>query len=105
MPKSSRNKNKCNCGDCKKCHLRNKLRKKLIIKKTTDELRMEMANGTDKHGVHLNVQLKFNNQTNRVEINKWVATSSCVGTETTSNMVENLGKVDGGFYNISDGPK
>ena len=100
MPKSSRNKNKCNCGDCKKCHLRNRLRKKITIQKYTDEMRMEMANGNDKHGVHLNVQLKFNDETNRVEVNNWVAHSKCVGAETTSNMVETLGKIDGGFYNM-----
>ena len=99
MPKSSRNKTKCKCGGCRKCILRNNLRKTIGIKKHLNELKMSMANQCDKHGTSVNVGLRYNHETDRVEIGDWNSIGNS-GVDNTGGMMKTLGKIDGGFYNL-----
>ena len=99
MPKSSKSKTKCNCGDCTRCQNKKNLRIKMMMKKKTNELKMKIANQKFKGGATLGTRLSYNPETDMIEVNGFKQ-AGVIGDENTSNMIKTLGNVDGGFYEI-----
>ena len=100
MPKSSKSKNKCKCGGCARCQNKKLLRITIMMKKKQNELRMQMANQSDKHGTMIKSEIIYNPETDMAEVSGF-KTAGVIGAEKTMDMVKTLGKIDGGFYNIN----
>ena len=99
MPKSSKSKTKCKCGDCARCQNKKLLRVKMMMNKKQNELKMKMANSCSKNGNSINNTLKYNPETDRVEILGFAAANN-MGDENTMDMIKTLCKIDGEFYNL-----